>query len=173
MNIRELEKHLAELTKKELISEISFLFKMNSFSKDYLSLKFSQGLKRSILEKYKQQVKNEFYPQRGEPKLRLSIAKKAVSEFKKVSKSQNDIADIMMFYVENGVEFTCDYGDIDERFYNSMESMFESILKFVQKHNLGKNFQTRCKKIVDDTDGIGWGFHDQLGYLYHFYFPRS
>jgi hypothetical protein len=54
-----------------------------------------------------------------------------------------------------------------------MEFMFESALKFIQKHNLGKNFHTRCKKIVDDTDGIGWGFHDQLGYLYNFYFPHS
>ena len=79
----------------------------------------------------------------------------------------------MMFYVENGVEFTCDYGDIDERFYNSMESMFESTLKFIQKNNLGKDFNTRCKKIVDDTDGIGWGFHDQLGYLYNLYFLHS
>lgn len=173
MNIRELKKHLAELTKKELINEISFLFKINSSSKDYLSLKFFSSLEHSILEKYKQQIKNEFYPQRGEPKLRLSIAKKAVSGFKKITKSQTDIADIMMFYVENGVEFTCDYGDIDERFYNSMELMFDSTLKFIQKHNLGKDFNSRCKKIVDDTDGIGWGFHDQLGYLYDYYFPHS
>lgn len=98
---------------------------------------------------------------------------KAVSEFKKFTKSQNDIADIMMFYVENGVDFTCDYGDIDERFYNSMEFMFESTLKFIQKHNLGKDFHARCKKIIDDTEGVGWGFHDQLGYLYNFYFPHS
>lgn len=172
MNLQELKKHLAELTKKELINEISFLFKMDSFSKDYLSSKFSQGLEHSLLEKYKQQVKNEFYPQRGEPKLRLSIAKKAVSEFKKISKSQADIADIMVFYVENGVGFTCDYGDIDESFYSSMESMFENVLKFIQKHNLGKDFNTRCKKIVDDTKFIGWGFHDRLGYLYDFYFPK-
>ncbi len=73
MNIQELKKHLAELTKKELINEISFLFKMDSFSKDYLSSKFSLGSKHSLLEKYKQQVKNEFYPERGEPKLRLSM----------------------------------------------------------------------------------------------------
>jgi len=81
MNIRELKKHLAGLTKKELITEISFLFKMNSFSKDYLSSKFSPELEGSILEKYKQQVENEFYPQRGEPKLRLSIAKKAILHY--------------------------------------------------------------------------------------------
>jgi len=173
MNIRELKKHLAELTKKELINEISFLFKMNSFSKDYLSSKFSSSIEHSILEKYKQQIRNEFYPQRGKPKLRLSIAKKAVSEFKKITKSQTDIADIMMFYVENGVEFTCDYGDIDERFYNSMESMFESTLKFIQIHNLKKDFNSRCKKIVGDTNGIGWGFHDQLDCLYDYYFPHS
>ena len=30
----------------------------------------------------------------------------------------------MLYYVECGVEFTNLYGDIDERFYSSLESMF-------------------------------------------------
>jgi len=51
--------------------------------------------------------------------------------------------------------------------------MFESTLKFIQIHNLKKDFNSRCKKIVGDTNGIGWGFHDQLDYLYDYYFPHS
>jgi hypothetical protein len=57
---------------------------------------------------------------------RGSVARKAVSDYKKVSASKFGLADVMLYYVEMGVQFTNAYGDIDEAFYNSMESMYES-----------------------------------------------
>jgi len=32
-------------------------------------------------------------------------------------------------------------------------------------------FRDRCKRIVADTSGIGWGFHDMLSEIYDAYFP--
>ena len=35
--------------------------------------------------------------------------------------------------------------------------------------NLETIFKQRCLKIVTDTDGIGWGFHDEVSeYYYNF-----
>jgi hypothetical protein len=45
--------------------------------------------------------------------------KKAVSDFERVSKEPKNFADLMISYVEFGVDFTNDYGDIDEQFYNN------------------------------------------------------
>ena len=59
----------------------------------------------------------------------MSVAKKAISDFKKLSDSPLNNADIMLHYVENGVQFTDAYGDIDERFYTSMENMFDDAVK--------------------------------------------
>jgi len=79
----------------------------------------------------------------------------------------------MLYYAEMGVRFTSEYGDIDEPFYNSMESMYEAAALFVTEHKIGQQYQARFEKMVADTSGIGWGFHDQLTYLYEKYFSTK
>lgn len=68
----------------------------------------------------------------------------------------------MLYYVEQGVDFTNEYGDIDEPFYNSMESMFDQALKLILETDLQDTFFSRCRAIVKKTSHIGWGFHDNL-----------
>ncbi|MTI85656.1 MAG: hypothetical protein FH756_17605 [Firmicutes bacterium] len=61
------------------------------------------------------------------------------------------------------MEFTNTYGDITDNFYYSVESVYASITDMLGKVKDGKlidEFQPRLKAIVDDTDEIGWGFHD-------------
>jgi hypothetical protein len=156
-----------------LVKEIIELYKKFPDVKNYYSSMLSVAGSLEVLDKYKKRVESEFFPSRGFGKLRLSVARKAVNDFKKISKSDYDIADIMLFYVENGVEFTNKYGDIDDSFYSSMESMYESVLKYIVKVKLCDEFLERCEKIVDDTSGIGWGFHDTLGDLFGHYFKDS
>ena len=102
--------------------------------------------------------------------MRLSVARKAITDYKKVATSLEGVIELMLFYVETGVAFTNAYGDIDEPFYNSMESMYARTLELIAKHNLQDRFAARCRKIVDDTAPIGWGFHDALSELYHEHF---
>ena len=123
----------------------------------------------SLLKHYKKIVSDEFFPDRGFGKLRLSKAKKALSDFKKICTDEERILDLMVHYVEMGVEFTNTYGDINENFYYSLESVFTSVIDMLGKVKDGKTiekFQPRLKAIVDGTGGIGWGFHDYLSDLY-------
>jgi hypothetical protein len=98
------------------------------------------------------------------------VARKAVSDYKKVSASKFGVADVMLYYVETGVQFTNTYGDIDEAFYNSMESMYERAVKYIVQHGMLRQFEERCRRIVTDTSGIGWGFHDGLSDIYEEHF---
>ena len=75
----------------------------------------------------------------------------------------------MLFYVENGVNYTNEYGDIDDAFYSSMESMYESALKYINQSDLEEEFRGRCEDIISATSGIGWGFHDTLGDIFYHY----
>ena len=99
----------------------------------------------------------------------MAVAKKAITEFKKLSNDKNSIAELMIFYVETGVRYTDCYGDIDEPFYMSMESMYERTLKYIVSNDLIDKFNDRCLKIVNDTTNVGWGFHDQLCEIYYGY----
>jgi len=121
-------------------------------------------LYQSILQKYKDVITEEFSPNslHAISKARINVARKAVRDYKKVSCSDSGYAEIMLHYVEIGIEYTNTYGDIDSPFYSSMATMYFDAAYFINKHNMIDLFQERLYKIVLDTQECGWGFHDSL-----------
>lgn len=173
MKVTELKIRLKDKSQEELIKDILDLFKKNQFVKDYYISKYSDDSNSPILSKQKDIIVNEFLPERGDGKARISVAKKAISEFKKLSTNKVSIADLMVFYVEVGVRYTNEFGDVDEKFYLSMEKMYELALKFIVANKLVDIFQERCLEIVKDTAKVGWGFHDKLSELYGCYMSEQ
>lgn len=163
-----LKKHLQQFTKEQLIEQINELHKKYKEVKDYYSFCLNPDEKKT-LGKYKAIIYESFYPKRGF-KLNLSQARKAISDFKKLSPSPEHIADAMVYFVECGVLFTNDFGDIDESFYNSMKGMFEDACFFIRKNNFENLFKKRCEKLMEDSSNIGWGFHDFLSDAYYQFF---
>ncbi len=51
---------------------------------------------------------------------------------------------------------------IDENFYYSLESMFADVLKLMNNHNYSEEFGSRLEEIVEDANGIGWGYYDTI-----------
>ncbi len=161
-NLTALKQYLKNSSKEELISDISELFKRFDSVKDYYQIKLSPQEETEVRAKYKKIIENQFFPTGGIGKAKLSVAKKAVTDYKKIGDTPVGVADIMLFYVEQGVNFTNAYGDIDEPFYNSMESMYEKVVEWIVRYEIQDIFKARCVKIVEETSGIGWGFHDFL-----------
>jgi hypothetical protein len=73
---------------------------------------------------------------------------------------------LMPYYVEQGVDFTNRFGDINESFCSSVEGMYEQALKLIVQHDIQEQFERRYRQLVKVTAGIGWGFHDQLSELH-------
>ena len=157
-----LKQHLKTVSKEDLIEDIAELYKKITGVKDFYQLKLSSPDETQVISKYKQTIENQFFPKRGYGKAKLSVAKKAISDYKKVSVSPLGMIDLMLFYVEQGMKFTNAYGDINEGFYNSMEGMYEKSIELIVKYDQEPLFEDRCEKIADDASGIGWGFSDAL-----------
>lgn len=164
LKVAELKKLLKNYDQKQLIQLVADLYKNNKDVQSYLSVQFQgEEAVTELFNEAKNKVGNEFFPAKGHGELRLSEAKKAISNFKKTTKNHLLTTELMLHYVEQGVEFTNTYGDIDERFYISMETMYEKVITICnEEEEFIQLFKERLKKIVMDTDGIGWGFHDQL-----------
>lgn len=127
----------------------------------------------NTLNTYKKRIGREFFTSSGNPgPLRLGVARKAVLEFAKVQANITHQIDLELFYVEQGVKFTNAFGDIDERFYMSVESMFERALKNIKKYHFEETFIDRALRVKKDTHEIGWGFGDNIEYLYDEYFGK-
>lgn len=172
--ISQLKKYLQNSSQKKLSDDILELFKKFPKVKEFYQSKLIEGGSLDLLNKYKKIIKNEFFPDRGMfGKMRLSVARGAISNFKKLCNNPYFIADLMIYYVEMGVDFTLEYGDIDEPFYNSMEGMYESAAKFVIDNKIKNDFLQRFQEIVSDTENTGWGFGDTLEEFFHQYFSKK
>ncbi len=172
ITISSLKKSLSEKSEKELLEEIINLFKKFPQVKEYYTSTFSEEGEKLILEKYKEIVTNEFFPKRGYGKARLSIAKKAINDFIKISSKPASVIEIMIHYVEQGVEFTDQYGDIDGPFYSSMENMFDKALKLAEKNNLLPFFQDHFEETANKACE-GWGFKDYLFDSYYQFYEND
>jgi len=101
---------------------------------------------------------------RGEAKLKLGEARKAIRDYRKATGDIPGTVELLMTYVENGAEFTHEYGDIDERFYSSVESALDELTALLRgaARETYPAFSERLAKVEQLTNGIGWGFHDYI-----------
>ena len=169
LKVTELKKELKELNEKELIQIIAELYKMNKDVQHYLSNKLGgEAAIVDLYEKTKKKIKDEFFPDRGDGKLRLGEAKKAITNFKKLSSDTVRTIDLMLYYVELGTEFTITYGDIDDRFYDSMNSTYDKVIEECNKNEEHyKMFKDRLNDVIEDSSGTGWGYHEALCESYY------
>ncbi|MFR9524549.1 MAG: DUF6155 family protein [Rikenellaceae bacterium] len=169
MSKASLKKELKSLTKEEIIDVVLELYDARKEAKEYLEF-FLNPNEDVEKEKCKAVIFNEFYPKRGEPKTRFSVCRKAISDFKKLKPSPDTLADLMLFYIETGVRFTRDYGDMWEQYYDSLAGNFEKALEHISKNCDFELYKDRIHKVLEDSDCCGWGFSDSLWWGYEKYF---
>ncbi|MCM3570344.1 DUF6155 family protein [Neobacillus mesonae] len=169
IKITELKKHLKELDQKELIELVVEMFKANKDVQSFLSSKFlGDGAIEFLFKEARKKVENEFFPERGDGKLRLAEAKKVILNFRKVTNDDKRTVDLKLFYVEQGVKYTNSFGDINENFYISMEKMFHEVaLECDRNEALYREFSNRLHNVVGAAEGTGWGFYEGLADSYY------
>ena len=169
MGILEIKRELRKLDKEKLIEIVADLYKKNKSAKEFFDFYVNPN-ERNLFEKYQDKVFESFYPKRGFG-YKLKEGKKAITDFRKLTTSSDSVADLMLFYVETGVNFTIDFGDIDENFYLSLERTFVQALTLARKENCLDKYDDRASKVVRDTKNIGWGFHEYLTEVYYEFYP--
>ena len=169
MKLSDLKRYLNPLSKDELVNEIAELFGKLDTVRDYYQAKLDPAGDEQIVAKYKAIIEKEFFPARGFGKLHLPAAKKAIADCRKICRNPASSIDVMLFYVEQGVDFINSYGDIKESFYVSGETVYEDAVKLIVEQELQEMFHDRCRNIVTRSSDSGYGFHDQLSYVYRTY----
>lgn len=176
MNVKKFKEYLINQDDDFLRDELLTLYKTFEVVRQFYTPRIEPSDVEKVVQKYKEVLKEQFCPKSAKwdfPKLNYFVARKAISDFKKVNSDLKASIDLQLTYVEYGVKCTLEYGDIDERFYNSMESMFRKTLKDMEEHGLLDQFETRCLTIQRQTRDLGWGFGGAITELYEEYFLLS
>jgi hypothetical protein len=167
-SVRELRQHLAAKPPPELIEEIITLYTKYDAVKEFYMSQLHGTYGQDLLDRYKAIITKEFFPPGMRPgEGRISVARRAVMDYKKLAASPESVAEIMLHYVETGVAYTRSYGDIGATFYASMERMYADAITHILKHDLEAQFADRCKEIMRRADSTGWGFGEVLMEIYY------
>jgi len=171
MGLTDIKNELKKLDKNKLIDLVAELYKKNKSVKEFFDFYINPD-EKELFNKYRYKVFEAFYPTRGY-KYNLKDGKQAISNFKKLGPSPIWLADLMLYYVETGIKFTNDFGDLDEGFYSSMETTYVAALTLMKKESLLDKFADRAGKVVSDTSDIGWGLHYYLGDVFASFYPDN
>jgi hypothetical protein len=157
---------LTSLDRPELICLLKDLFDHSIESRAFLSARFlAEGVPDAILDKYRKRIVEQFLPKRGEGKLDLRSARRTIRDYRKATSDLAGTVDLMLTYVESGTDFTNQFGDISESFYNSLESVLDEmvgLLRTTEGAALYPRFQDRVSRLARIASGIGWGYGDHV-----------
>ncbi len=161
-NIR---RQLDDWSKPAMISLVKDLHDASPDNRDFILARFqAEDDAGAALEKYRHKIVEQFFQARGDGKLKLAEARKAIRDYRKATGNLTGTIDLMLTYVENGTEFTHEFGDINESFYNSLESVLNEMTQLLMREGteLYPRFGERIRRLATLVDGIGWGYGDAV-----------
>ncbi len=166
----DIRRRLLLLGNNELIAQIKDLYAISDENRRFLESLFAQGQEQvqAVLADYKREIFYCFFGERGisDDLPRLRDARRLIRDYRKATQDIVGTLDLMLHYVETGTEFTNTYGDINEPFYNSLESVlndfYEGIFKSSDPEQTHGQFNQRLVALKKAAYGIGWGYGDAV-----------
>ena len=163
MKLNDLKKVLKELSKEELSEIIFDLYKSNKAVKDFLHYHLNQS-DEQLIDKYKAEIKKAINPDKI--KIKLAKARKTLSDFKKIGAQPEAQAELMLYYIEQGINFSARFDYDTDSLLKSLLSVYVTLLKLIKSEYLSEHFSDLAKKTAENVFEINdiWGslFYDEL-----------
>lgn len=165
---RDVKSVLQDWEKDRLIGLIQDLHKLSGTNADFLHARLLDADAAQSLAPYKKRIKQAISPaQPWKQDVQLREGRKAISDYKKARGDVRGVLTLMVYYIQCGNDFTLDFGDIDETFYNSLCSMLDQVKKQLISGNdqkLADDFIPVLEYEFQRIDGqMGWGYPDEFG----------
>lgn len=160
-----IRQQMKDWSRPALLALIKDLHDASATNRDFLRARFqAEDAGGEALEKYRARIVEQFFPRRGFGKLKLAEARKAIRAYRKATGNIAGTIDLMLTYVENGTDFTSQFGDINAAYYNSLESVMNEMSQLLcqQGAELYPGFRERIRHLESHAELLGWGYGDYL-----------
>ncbi|HEY7770811.1 DUF6155 family protein [Longimicrobium sp.] len=162
---RELKAFLNQLSKEQIIEQVAALCDAVPQAADFYRTKLRAGDDAKVAEEYKEKIRREF-ARRSTGGFRLSSTRKLVTDFDKIAASAATPVDLMLTYVEEGLDAVLYVGALDASFANSMVSMYRNAVHRIVQHDLQAEYGARCDALRAKGAPLGWALGDGLDEIY-------
>ncbi len=148
------------------------LYDLSDENRSFIEARFKAS---TGIEPHKAAIDAALYPDVNHRKtIQLSAGRRAISQYRKATGDLAGAIELMVFFVERGTQFTMDFGDIDETFYDSLEFMFQDVLDLLtgKGSEFSDRFIPRLTATRDSARNLGWGYYDMLCDMFDAAFPE-
>jgi len=156
---------LRNLKPDEILDLFRQLYLLSPDNAELIDSQFKLSNGKKLLDEYRRKVIQEFFPDLDPydsfPK--MGRIKQWIRDYRKGTGDMAGTAELMVTFQEQGARFTLEYGDINERFYDSLLSGWNDLEKILTKDapELFPAFRERLLEILKPIYGqIGWGYSD-------------
>jgi len=158
---------LRNLEADEMLDLFRQLYTLSHENAEYIESRFKSGAEDELLWEYRRKIVLEFFPEHDPYNSfpRMGWMKSLIRDYRKGTGDLAGTTELMVTFQEQGMKFTMEYGDIDERFYDSLLSGMCDLVKILTKDapQLFPAFRDRLIEIVRRVYGrIGWGYGDGM-----------
>lgn len=155
MKIKDLKDELKGLSNKQKDDLILDLFKNLKDVKAFLTIKYWEWAKEILFEEVKGKIKKEFDLKYINSRWRFSVAKKYISDYKKVSEDVNWTIKLYIFYLNILLDFMDEvwiWEQVADSFYNT----FSQTVKLINSWWFWKEFIEDMNNISHRAQNHWW-----------------
>ncbi|WP_017729979.1 DUF6155 family protein [Nafulsella turpanensis] len=166
VTLKQLKRHLQELSEEELREEIIRLYQNVPLVKEYFQLELSQD-SAALVSTYKQKIQRYYFP-KGKSLKRPKAAKmrELIRDFQRISSFPYDVADLLLYQTECMVAFSESKGFVSTGFQQTLINRYKEALVLIKKEMLKEAFMQRCQLILKKSRFMHWDTYEQLLQLY-------
>lgn len=169
----EVKKRLGKMADEELVALLGECYRASPDMRVKISLAVSRGRgeNKRILADLKKRLHAIFntYERNGCPRRPdLKEARAIITLAKRSADDPPALVDLMLSYLEEGIDHTQRHGDMWPGFYGSIESVFEKTCEYILEHRTNVDLDATLARIDADISEVrmmGWGFHENLSYV--------
>jgi hypothetical protein len=166
----DVKKQINEFSRDGLTDLIKDLYELSSINKTFLQTRFCNFSNKDNLEPYKKRIQKPLiWTGNTPPSLKVSDARKAISEYKKATRDVEGTLELTLFYLCCLVKCFTDFGVSDDAYLNSIYTALSDFLDGLKKANslkLYEKFEKEFKSLTTKYKNWGCGLEEDLESAY-------
>lgn len=156
---------LREFDRPGLLGLIQALYEANPENRLFLQSRLNPTA--DVLQPYKKTISRWVYPDGMNQDVSVAKAKKAVADYKKAVGDPLQLADLMVFYCEEAINFSVDVGMEGDSWFNAILIMFRDALRLLPElPQADRNaLLRRLEDVTRIGQDVGYGVGAAMNYM--------